>query len=637
VLKSLLLASLAFTVSLPAASVPLMRLIPADTLFVISVDDVPRLRKSTADSPFVRAWQDTQVREWLAPLRERMDWEAFDETARANTGHTPDEVLNWVEGGALLAVRTLERMNRPDKVPPFVFVADLGKNARPMQEFLQNATARRLNREPAREEQEDYAGATIHSIIPEPVAPKPHDENAASVKPDLPLVWTVHEGLLIMAADKAEVVAILDAQREGGVRQPLEDAPRFQQVRGAVERPDLIALLQLRPLVTLVQAAFEQSNQAGKNPFAPAPHDIITGLGIDAWEDIAATWRTTPEKTVVRYRFNYTAARGLLGLFATETPSFPQPRWIPARWQNVATYRFDFGQLFPRLDAMVTTISPIFSSMAQGMAGQLTKKTGVDLEHDLFAHFGDELVVAQHFSPDAAVDAAFPGFGEIPQVFAVSLRDAGSFERAVEKLLEGGGPGLSQLISTREHHGYRVHTYASAPPPSPDDPVASSNPAFHYAFAGGYAFFSVGPVGPIEEALQAVASDSDESFWKRSDVRDALADLPRGASSFQFQDTAATLGLMVQTLERVFAGSARAAATAARESDGEETEAVHDDEKRSEAVARTWTNPGAQPNRELFARYFGPTVSYTTMDEHGIEAVSILSAPRSPGASDDSP
>jgi hypothetical protein len=588
------------------------------------------MRESVSASPFLRAWQDTQIQEWLAPALERMDWNAFNETARANTGRTPAEVVEWLEGGVLLAVRNLDKVGQPGSVPPLVLLADFGSKADELAAFLQQAMSRWQERQQLREEQEEYAGVMVYTVISEQSEtdeetdeePGEDDEDeidtAVPAKPDLPFVWAINDGVLIVAADKSEVFAILDAQLDGGARQPLESAPRFQRAHEAADPSDFVALVHLPPLVNLMQAGLEQALQANPNPFTPAPRDIVTALGLDALQDIVATSRTTPDETVVRYRLSYSAPRGLLGLLNVDTAAFPQPRWIPARWQNVATYRFDVGQFIPRLEAIVTTASPALGGMIQGMTAQMLEKTGVDLKRDLFGSFGDEVVVAQHFTPgESATGIAAAGLEDVPQLFAISLRDADTFERSFEKLLQNSSPGTAQLIKSREYLGYRLNTYTPALPPMPEGVTAPTPRPVHYAFGGGYAFIAMGSASPLEEAIQALAADGADTFWTRQDVRDVVARLPRNATSFQLQDTAALLGLLVDTFERSFTETVRSARMAADDEDGES-----EDEDEPLVV----TNSEAKPTRELFSRYFGLTTSHTTMTDTEIEAVSVMSA-----------
>src|SRR5690606_27256567 len=140
------------------------------------------------------------------------------------------------------------------------------------------------------------------------------------------------------------------------------------------------------------------------------------------------------------------------GLLHTSNPSLPRPDWIPAHWKNVSVYRFEIGQLFPRLEEMLGAISPPLAGMLQGMQGQIAETKGVDLKRDLFSNLGDEVVVAQHFSPgESAAVTETTALEDVPQVFAFSIRDAAALERSIAALMPQAGEGAAAPLRTRDY------------------------------------------------------------------------------------------------------------------------------------------------------------------------------------------
>ncbi len=616
-----------------SAAVPLQRLVPADAVLVVDFDNVPRVRENFANGPFARAWADEEIQRWLAPLREQGAWAEFNETARAETGFTPAEVMEWIEGSALLSIGRLDDYIAAgaEGPLPFMMLAEFGGNAGRIEEFMRKSGERRVEKGRATAESEEYAGVTVHTLLPLPSEDEDEaeDDHAQADEeysedeyvdeeeddsPEMPLIWAVNDGVLILSPDKTTVLATIDAQKTGGVREPLASSARYQRLRDTANSPDVLFALRLPPLVELFQAGMEKSLAGNENPMVPTAQAIVQGVGLDVMEDLVMSWHTTEEESVARYRLNYSAPDGIFSLLQHQTPGLPRPKWIPANWQNIAVYRFDMGQLLPRLEQILNTISPPLAGMVQGMQGQVAKNTGVDIKKDLMGHFGDELVIAQHLSPSELNPApgTTPGLEDIPQLFGIAVRDEAAIERALATLMPKPSDGASSPVRTRDYLSYKIN---SVTPPAAGGQQGGAKGA-HYAIAGGYVFFTTGNPQPLEQALQALARGGD-SYWDRKDTRERLASVPAEANAFQVQDTASMFALLVNTIENLALRQQQEAAEAAEA--GEEGE--------NEPPQR-WTDPSARPSREVFARYFGDTVSYTVQDANGIEAVTRLATPK---------
>lgn len=112
-MKSLPLSSILLLVSLVCATPrdvvaqsALLEALPADTLAVLSVDDIDELKASFAKSPMGQLWQDAA----LAAVREEVDllMGELDGSALEETGISPFELLGMVHGPACMAMVAYE-------------------------------------------------------------------------------------------------------------------------------------------------------------------------------------------------------------------------------------------------------------------------------------------------------------------------------------------------------------------------------------------------------------------------------------------------------------------------------------------------------------------------------------------------
>lgn len=612
--------------SLVADATELTRLLPAETDLVILVDDVPRLREASKDSPGARAWQDPEIQAWLAPLREKFDWAKVNEEARAETGSSPEEVLNWIEGGAVLAIRDFgAAMAMQGENVPFIIAIDFGGNLDEMSGFLERMARRSVDEKNHREEIDTYGGVDVHGLYPpEPDTTEAEEDEDAdgSESSGTPMFWAADEGLLFLSSVKQEILDILDTRQDGGAATPLAGSDRLERLREIGGQSDLIVSLRLPRLVGLMESAMAAKAQAGGgNPMIPPARNVITGLGLDAWEDVWFATRFDGDESIGHYGLAYREPRGLLTLLQHEARGFPQPEWIPAEWKNVAVYRFEAFQLLPRLQQILSTISPPMGGMIQGMLAQMQQKTGVDLQRDILGRFGDEMVAVQRFESMQPGANALTTLNEVPQMMVFSLNDAPGFEQALNTLIKTGGPAAEQMMKTRDYLGYRI---TSIEPPTPPGSQAAGQ-SMHFAITDRYFFLGMRSASVVEEALQAL-SRGGGGFWDREDVGEALDWAPADATGFQVQDMASVLAVVVPGVEAILGAGMEAKVQQARAAAIEAGEDPDAAEAEVRAEAR-FTDPERAPSPEVFAKYFGNNWSIIVMDDTSLRAVVRTRAP----------
>ncbi len=200
--KSLLavlsLAALGVSSPLFAAEPALGRLVPADVALVAALNDVPALRRAFPDTATGRAWADPEIARFFAPLLAQADVAEFVAKVKAETGYTPEELLEFASGDLLLTVPASSITLKDGKPALEALLAiEVGENESRLRELIAAQNARRAGT-PEAPSTEDYNGATLH------LHAKP-GEGGDDV------VWALHEGRWFIASDRALVTAALDA------------------------------------------------------------------------------------------------------------------------------------------------------------------------------------------------------------------------------------------------------------------------------------------------------------------------------------------------------------------------------------------------------------------------------------------
>jgi hypothetical protein len=188
------------------------------------------------------------------------------------------------------------------------------------------------------------------------------------------------------------------------------------------------------------------------------------------------------------------------------------------------------------------------------------------------------------------------------QLIAFSLSNEATFSKAIDALKGLAGPAAEQLFTKRDYLG---HTLYSLNQPAPAE-EAKPRRGFSYAIANGTLLVGIGSPATVESALQGMASPQG-LFWKRDEVKAALADVPADASSLNVQDLRVLVASLIETAVQ-FQESANAGKP--------------DDEQKR------YLDESARPDSDVIARHWGFSSGYVTRTSEGLFSTSRLSHPQ---------
>jgi hypothetical protein len=429
---------------------------------------------------------------------------------------------------------------------------------------------------------EDYNGVTLHT---ETAAPEPGAAPAA-VEPAPDLVWALHEGRWFIGTDHATITSALDALAAGGLATSLATAPDYQKVLDrAGGTPDALAYLNWRAVYPVVIASVEAGRdpQAQPNMMGIDPVNVMRALGLDAIEGMSFTASTRRDLDRVDAALSFSELRGVAALMAYRDGPVARPDWVPAAWFNVSSQNFSLADGYAELERILDRVSPLLAGMVQGQLKTFERQLGLELKRDLIGNLGSSFL-SGYAVPAGADPASPPAHDELDQFVAVSLADAAAFERALE-MIKGRflPPGDASPLKKRDYLGRALHSFA---------PTGEGR-GVTYAISDGWLLIGMGSPATVEAVVQLMHEPRpDASFWRRADVRAALADVPAGAFSIQHSDLAPLFASIAASLVKY--------------------QAMQPEEKGR------FVDPEAVPSRELLSRYFKHTVGYGERTAEGI-------------------
>ena len=576
-----------------APAVPLVNLVDERTLLAISITDAPALVKGWDGSPFAKTWDDPQVVKFLAPLRETMKIEEWDAKTKDATGSTVRELLALADGEAMLAIPSVdfEKLKESDS-PPFLMAIHVGDRASKLEKILADATVKAG----VAEQTEVYAGSAVH-IRP---FKKPAEDEADSKAAPETFAWAMVDGVWLVSAEKERVFAAVDALKNGGVETALGKNAHFLAVRERVGDAQSLGYLNIAAIYPLVRDAIAARKAAGDKsaPMGADPDTLMSALGLDALSEAFVGLHFGEKEARVDAGLTYSDERGILKLIAYQPGPAPQPEWIPAKWPSVSTAKFSVPQAYSGLEQLFAGINPLMAAVAQGKIAELNRKMGIDLKRDLIGSLGDDIISGYALPPglDAGVT---PPWNQMDQLFAVSLKNVDAFTQAIEAIKQTiGGPAVDKLFVKRVYLDQTICTFT---PPAGATPTRG----FSYAIAGNTLLIGVGSASTVESAIQGMR-DGQGAFWKRDDIKSALATMRDEACSVQFTDMRVVIASLLELATRT-----------------QENGPAKPGESKNDYIDVT-----AKPDAEVISRYWGMAAGFSTKTANGFFSTSRLAYPQ---------
>jgi len=323
---------------------------------------------------------------------------------------------------------------------------------------------------------------------------------------------------------KRDTIETLVERWGGSAEDGLAGVPAFADARGhAGSDPLLFVYADLQRVV----------------PFAEIPESIdrvLDATGIGALQAVAFSAEVAGGVWRERIRFQAPQeSRGLLGALLPQGTGVSQGlRLIPERALSASVQRIDASSLWASVQRIISGLDPrAAQTFHQGLASFETR-FGVSVERDIFGALGDLLASYVTTGPEGGQE----------MVWIVALRDAGSFQRAVQGIAKGVGIPAQPI----EVAGSPALALA-APIPFPGIPGGAPGAAMHpcLVFAPSHAVFATSPgaaQGCLDHLARGRASIADRPEWRK-----VAAGLPADGCAISYTD----LGAGVRSLSLALA------------------------------------------------------------------------------------
>lgn len=536
---------------------PVEEILPADTDFVILIEDVPAFMEHWEASPWAQIWEDPGFSPLFDVLKD-------DKTGKARWNledPSLSSLLEAVRGEAALVSPDLGLLmdDKDGKEGPWALIGELSLSESGLLEIL--------DREVEGEDAErDVDGIQVRFRVTE-------DDSTGMEKETL--AWAQVEETAVVGQSSSYVAEVVHSLRSGPPEAGLAGVSEWKAMKSRNPGADIYFYFNIRDIVGLVQEGMEEG--MAENPQATmmglSGTRVSEALGLDAFRVFYASCKQDDREVTLDFGMHYTPGRGLPAILGQYSGPAPRPGFIPENVLAASSARYDYSKAWDAFLDVIDAINPDIAGMLRAQLQQVSMNLGMDLEQDVIRNLGDETFSAYFPAGENAMEA--------DQVFGITIRDPERLQSAIDGLLTKMGTD-AETVQTRMLGKATVYTVTG--------PGAEMGKTFSLTVYKGRLVVGVGSPDALAPMLRSMDKPGP-SVWERKDLTPLFARLPRDASSVGYYD----MGSFLQTAVG--------------------TQMDHLKEKDPDSPA---VEDMSEVDWERLSRYFGPMVAATVQTDQGM-------------------
>ncbi len=387
-MKTLILLSSVVTLTLTnaiGAAKPAEKLLPENTMAVITFRDLSSMEKAYENAPFSKFMKDPALQPFLKKAEKSVKknlLEPIEEKLALDLA----ELGNLCEGQLTFAIIPSPKII--DAIPTFVVLSDVGAKKGKAEALLQRFKSE------LKKNDVDFSNARIqgNSFI-QIAIPEEGVTQQMPLKAPEAFYLGLSNSLLVMGTDKSVVDNIV-ISNQGGTPPSLSQNSAFRNVARTFQPNfDSMGWLNLEPLIGMVPGFLK--GQGGGDQ-GPDPLVIFEALGISGLKGASFHSRreNNGEFTQLTLHVPKAERKGLFKIFiGDEKPAGPLPI-LPANVASFSRSRLDLKESFTGMEQLVTKMSPEMGGLMQFMLAGIgkDKDKNYDFKRDFIGNLGDDLV-----------------------------------------------------------------------------------------------------------------------------------------------------------------------------------------------------------------------------------------------------
>jgi hypothetical protein len=501
---------------------PAEKLLPADTLLLITVPDCAKLRDAAHQSPQWLLWHDPAMK----PFRDKFTakWnEKLVAPLERDLGVKLSDFTDLPQGQLTFAVTQNGWNGGGEPAPGVLLLLD----ARGKSDLLKTnlATLRQKWTDAGKPIHTETIRGISFSVVPltsndiptslAKIFPKrpPIQELGQEPKPEKPgeLVVGQFQSLLI-AGSSIKAVEPVAMRLTGGELPPLADKPVFAA--------DRLAQFRDTPLYSgwfnaktffdvLVRLPPPPPNPEAPSPVPQVPWDkILSASGLTGLKSASFAYREANDGSQLNFFLSVPEAsrQGIFKMIATAPKDANPPAFVSADAVKFLRWRVDGRKAWDALEKMLGDISPAALSSLNSVldianANAQKNDPSFDVRKNLIGNFGDDFISYQKAPMETTLDA----LNNAPSLFLFAASNPDQTVLAIKNIVSLA-PSPQNAPEPRDFLGRKIYTLPLTPRRAPG--AAAPVPRSLYcAASGGYVALTT-EVSLIEEYLRSADGEA---------------------------------------------------------------------------------------------------------------------------------
>ena len=593
------------------------KLLPADTLAVLTIPDYSKARTTWSQSPGFMLWKDPAMKGFTEKFVSKLTSDIITPLER-EFGIKLSDYSGLAQGQVTFALTQNGWGTQPKSAPGFLIVVDTRDKSAVLKTNLAALrqkwidSGKQLRPEKIRDLEfttfifsSDDISKTLDKALPDANSGFESLDAPKAKKAPQKVELTVGQSgsLLIVGNAPKDMEKILNRQSDGAVPSLSEQAA-FAGTYNSMFRDSMAyGWVNLKTIIGIVTKNLGgQDGGQGQGTL----EKMAGSLGITGLQTLAFNVQQQPDGTAAGVQLGIpdSVRKGIFKILIADPKDSAPPPFVPADAVKYSRWRLDLPKAMAGIENMVNDMNPTYGNLLKTvieMAGK-DKDPNFDLRKNLIANLGDDIVsfqkaprkqtLADLQSPPSMVLISSPK----PETLASSIK-------ALTSVLPQGGGGK---IKEREFLGRKVYSMPlpASPGPGGGKPVEKS---LHYAASGSYVAMST-DVALLEEYLRGNEVKGLRETPGLAEAAQKVGGM--GTGLFGYDNQAESMRAVVETMKKESGSLANLLANsplAGRLGMNEDTKKFKD-----------WVDFALLPSYDQIAKYFYFNVWSGNVNSEGI-------------------
>ena len=472
-----LAAMAALSLAVQAAVPPVPKLLPKDTLAVLTVPDWAKASADLGASPGGKLWSDPAMKPFRDNFEKKFQTEVMGKLEK-ELGIKVADYLNLVRGQLSLAVIQGSWKGADGTEPGFLVVIDAKEKSDQLKKQLEEVRKKLSEaKKPVKTEKVrdvEFSSLSIDLPSGEDEEEDPDAKDAAKDKAKLDgnkmtlLFGQVDTALL--GADSVATLEKVVAGMGGGTVASLSEESAFQASEAAwFKNAFAYGWMHVTPLYRIASDKLGSEPNEGADAMGVDPKAALKAVGLEGLKTVSMAWNvdTAGSGGVISLGIPEGQRTGIFKMLAAAAKESGPTPFIPADVIKFQRWRLDGQKLWATMEETLAAVSPQLNGFVQMMVAQAGKEKdpSFDLKKNVVGNLGDDIITYSKAPKGSSIeDLTSP-----PSLMLVGSPNAEGLSAAMKSAVGAFGGGAGEEVKDREFNGKKVRGIRMPAAPGKND------------------------------------------------------------------------------------------------------------------------------------------------------------------------